>query len=795
MTFCCSNERQVSRRLESHIGAPYQPRDHWTSLLRSRAGYQPCENLSDDTSTFTIRDTSGAFSRFLADLGHENLARGVSTRTYHVQVVTITTGLLESEFLLSGAAMRKAETLWLEAQSNGFSADILVLAVVANARRDWKVGLFVDPWDLHIRGKLRLGNAAHYTAQFKSDAPHLALREPASASTGEQSGAGGFSGRIWRLTSTAGQIPKPPGCSKYCYKPLRAREIRLLNLHPGQHSEPLEGALEHCSLRSTGYTAISYQWGSSMSPFEIKTSEGTVSITSSLHSALRHVRHPTKSILVWADAVCINQSDTHEKTIQIRHMREIYEDASTVCAFIGEGDGASDRALKTLMKIRDDARQPKADPDASPSCDRRKMPPDSDPVWEDIKAVLSRGWFRRAWITQELVLAKRVVFQCGDWTGSWEDVFKAIRICMLEPNPLSQDDTGLVHAAYALGVMRESFKNPLKQKHCDLLTVLELFSHTQVTEPADKLFALLGLARDVKDDDDFNPDYGSLLEDVARKYASFFVGQGKAARLLCRAGLAKSYPFSSWIPNWTGAASSGSISTWHGRRGLFAASSNISIHARVITDPDALRLRVEARRIDKVICRGTISLEKANLITFLGSIRQSVDSLRQPYPTGESPADLKHVLPIGHTNRPHLDLDRDAKVKEAVGDSPPGDGAELPSSVPNIECIQDMLDAQKKPWGKRQPMWNYWHTVHSFASRLGNGRFLATERGYAGMGPGGLEVGDEVWVVSGVSTPLLLRRVEGKSVYRLVGECYVHGVMYGEALRFQDAGKEDVEIE
>jgi len=42
-----------------------------------------------------------------------------------------------------------------------------------------------------------------------------------------------------------------------------------------------------------------------------------------------------------------------------------------------------------------------------------------------------------------------------------------------------------------------------------------------------------------------------------------------------RAGLSKSYPFSSWIPNWTAAAAStGTISTWHGHKGFVRHSGH-----------------------------------------------------------------------------------------------------------------------------------------------------------------------------------------------------------------------------
>jgi hypothetical protein len=50
-----------------------------------------------------------------------------------------------------------------------------------------------------------------------------------------------------------------------------------------------------------------------------------------------------------------------------------------------------------------------------------------------------------------------------------------------------------------------------------------------------------------------------------------------------------------------------------------------------------------------------------------------------------------------------------------------------------------------------------------------------------------VEVGDTVCVVRMCDIPLLLRQAsEGSGKYNLVGECYVHGIMDGEAV---DEGK------
>ncbi|KAK3389703.1 hypothetical protein B0H63DRAFT_518937 [Podospora didyma] len=62
-------------------------------------------------------------------------------------------------------------------------------------------------------------------------------------------------------------------------------------------------------------------------------------------------------------------------------------------------------------------------------------------------------------------------------------------------------------------------------------------------------------------------------------------------------------------------------------------------------------------------------------------------------------------------------------------------------------------------------------------------RFLRTREGRMVLGPGGIAAGDVVCIVLQCSTPLVLRQDPTRDeVYLLVGACYVHGVMYGEAI-------------
>ena len=58
--------------------------------------------------------------------------------------------------------------------------------------------------------------------------------------------------------------------------------------------------------------------------------------------------------------------------------------------------------------------------------------------------------------------------------------------------------------------------------------------------------------------------------------------------------------------------------------------------------------------------------------------------------------------------------------------------------------------------------------------------FFRTREGYIGLGPDYLEIGDIICVLFGGRVPYILR--PEKDYFLLVAECYVQGVMGGEAV-------------
>lgn len=199
-------------------------------------------------------------------------------------------------------------------------------------------------------------------------------------------------------------------------------------------------------------------------------------------------------------------------------------------------------------------------------------------------------------------------------------------------------------------------------------------------------------------------------------------------------------------------------------------------------------------------------------------------------PTGETRQKLGHALVLGGTKRPHFDHTPHRYHKHGSEAGDPGNNTNsaklteetveqtafpfsLPidtSSIPNLASIQDFLNKFfKQSPAARQLVWDYWHTVTSFSRRLGNARFFFADTKtitttvhsnpvpdlmcHVGMGPGEIEEGDEVWIMHGMGTPVVLRpRTSGEkgqrsgrsSEYELVGEAYVHDpkVMYGDWL-------------
>lgn len=122
-----------------------------------------------------------------------------------------------------------------------------------------------------------------------------------------------------------------------------ARSIRILTLCPAeQHTDAIECMIEIIELEEASYDALSYSWGmnedgDSSQDYEIFIHGNRKWVTRNLFEGLERIRVCDKPIRIWIDAVCINQQDNVERSVQVAMMADIYARAERVFVWLGNG--------------------------------------------------------------------------------------------------------------------------------------------------------------------------------------------------------------------------------------------------------------------------------------------------------------------------------------------------------------------------------------------------------------------------------------------------------------------------
>jgi hypothetical protein len=127
----------------------------------------------------------------------------------------------------------------------------------------------------------------------------------------------------------------------YKYQPLSSpRAIRVVELLPAlRFSAQLCCSLVETSLDvAEPFDALSYVWGYPKGDKPLQCQGQTILITENCELALRHIRHRKRKIRLWVDAVCINQNSVPERNQQVSIMGEIYQMATCVTVWLGEGN-------------------------------------------------------------------------------------------------------------------------------------------------------------------------------------------------------------------------------------------------------------------------------------------------------------------------------------------------------------------------------------------------------------------------------------------------------------------------
>ncbi len=225
--------------------------------------------------------------------------------------------------------------------------------------------------------------------------------------------------------------------------------------------------------------------------------------------------------LVWADAVCIDQSDMEEKSAQVGMMDRIYSEAVYVVAWLGPKDEHTDRGLRaadTLVQHLATFKASRIAPWLGHDRDRYAeagLPHLAQADWDALASIYQRQWFRRAWIVQEAILSHILLVYVGDRLVPWFDLGTLAQALRHQEARLSSSLGTRYEPASGVGVsvewnMAEMFRwrtrmsmtrrgggdGEAARAHRRRFVLAELVSAFwtfRATEPIDKIFSVYGL--------------------------------------------------------------------------------------------------------------------------------------------------------------------------------------------------------------------------------------------------------------------------------------------------------------
>ncbi|KAI1137703.1 HET-domain-containing protein [Hypoxylon sp. FL0543] len=304
------------------------------------------------------------------------------------------------------------------------------------------------------------------------------------------------------------------------YQPLdvsrfEARLLRLLEA-PSELDHPLRFELITYSLiRPPEYFAISYCWGDNTHQIPIEVDGEIIRVSENLGNALRQLDFKPGA-MIWADAICVNQDDANEKAHQIRSMGLIYSKARATAVWLGKEEQDTRHACALLKEVRlEDQGQLSsvARSDFESNVKNTRYPTRS---LRGLYELLTRPYWERVWIIQEIAKAQTVWVRCGSLCFD----LAALIACSEHVNTLPQRSRILISAIQEFRLQElEARRGALRMT---LLEALIRSRYFLATNSRDKIYALLNLARDGNDLVP-TPTYTEPVEDVFRDLAMTFL--------------------------------------------------------------------------------------------------------------------------------------------------------------------------------------------------------------------------------------------------------------------------------
>jgi hypothetical protein len=341
------------------------------------------------------------------------------------------------------------------------------------------------------------------------------------------------------------------------YRPLSGSEIRVVKIKPGDDNDDLvECELTYVDLDTRPvYFALSYVWGNPTVTNQIKLNGESYNITINLYLALRQLRGLTNHLgdadvsYIWADAICINQKDTAEKSTQVPRMGVIYKEARRVIGCLGGITLEEDSMIKNIFAKANEIGVRLSAQDSTQLVNyglANELGNEYADFRDAFSKIVMRRWFGRMWIIQEVALPKisPIVFLGPYWT-TFDNFYALWSSVVTEESRQGGSYTSFLIGSSSLpsfSSIRKQFhryatQNPLSwdaSMASSLLEILSIVGTFQATLPHDYIYAILGLTP--MDTENIprclRPNYELPFSTVFHSYAAYIIRHSGDLRIL-----------------------------------------------------------------------------------------------------------------------------------------------------------------------------------------------------------------------------------------------------------------------
>ncbi|KAK0105888.1 hypothetical protein ONS95_004400 [Cadophora gregata] len=608
------------------------------------------------------------------------------------------------------------------------------------------------------------------------------------------------------------------GYRKYNYTPLDSRKdsIRLLRLHASPSADstwPIRCSLFHTTFASAPpYIALSYVWGQQIGSQLISIDQEHVSITPNLRHALTRLRpKPGESDLVmWVDAICINQEDIPERSLQTANMRSIYQHAASVAVFLGLESNRSKAAMGVARDLNscasiDEVRNLLKDPERIEGI-------------EGLVRLFRRQYWWRIWVIQEISSAREATVYCGEDEISWTDLDK---VCDLLKEAIEElQSLFYKHPSYVRTLTHDGPRGLQLSRFSPNIAappILELLlSHKSKssTDPKDKVYALIGVS------DSINTfgiiDYSQSVREVYTHTAHHIITTSNRLDVICVSQHdLNQYSLPSWVPDWTRRPlnSGATVIGLHHHQPPFTASGSTLANAQFLSH--GYVLKVSGFVLDTIDTVGmtykrTLQRPPSDVAPALNVFHDWWNIFVSSHSNSvASQAVFGRTISCG--NWEHDDENLYARKLDAIfalsdevlegsdmlrldppSRSSTGSGmgiSQLSGSTLSLAPSEeeDPFIANEDEEEKLRLS-----AILSAGLMMNQRRLFISQGNLVGLAPASAEAGDMVCILLGCKYPVVLRRNKDRGGYLCIGEAYVDGYMYGEAMRGLDGGGEQV---